>query len=48
MNQMQTPRRPTVRELDAAELGLVGGGLNPQPLPPRAPPRDASFDLAKF
>jgi hypothetical protein len=24
-------------ELDAAELALVAGGLNPQPLPPHVP-----------
>ena len=30
------------RELKREELDKVSGGLNPQPLPPREPPRDPS------
>ena len=32
----------SARELKQEELDKVSGGLNPQPLPPREPPRDPS------
>ena len=32
------PIRNELPELTDAELRLVSGGINPQPLPPRAPP----------
>jgi hypothetical protein len=34
-----TERKRTARQLDDAELDIVVGGLNPQPLPPDHMPR---------
>ena len=32
--EIKTPSRSAVREISATEAKAVGGGINPQPLPP--------------
>lgn len=35
---ISSPAHRTLRQLNAAEIQLVSGGINPQPLPPNHPP----------
>jgi hypothetical protein len=37
-NKTDPTEAPAIVELDEASILAVAGGLNPQPLPPRAPP----------
>ncbi len=35
---LKTEKAKQVRKLSAAEVAVISGGLNPQPLPPRVEP----------
>jgi hypothetical protein len=43
MSHLETPvdnQKNIDRELSAADLEIVSGGINPQPLPPNHPPEE--------